>query len=65
MEISKLSIFDEAITLTEKKYTELRMTNKMSKCNTIIINHDNKSFWFSNEKTALFTLNLFNTINSI
>jgi hypothetical protein len=63
MEIFKENILDKAIELTDIKYRELKRTNSLEECTSIIVHHINESFWFSDENTADLTLNLFNTSN--
>ena len=50
------NIFTNAIHLQEnRKYKELGTTKKYDECNVLIVDHANKTFWFTTSGTAQHT----------
>ena len=52
MEAIYQNIFSKAQELIHKNYEEKNATFKLSKCNTILINHRAKSFWYTIKSDA-------------
>ena len=51
MKLITKNIFKEARELSEKKYEELKATDKMMNCDALAVCHKNKSFWLTTKKT--------------
>ena len=50
------NIFTNAIHLQEnRKYKELNPTKKYGECNVLIVDHENKTFWFTKNETLEHT----------
>ena len=50
MELVSRNITDKAEELTSMRYTEKAPDFGYSKCNSVLINHTNKTFWFTNRE---------------
>lgn len=61
MEIISTDIYGKSAELTEKGYKELRRTDKMTKCDRIIVSHKNNNFWFTTKKIGEQTLAKYNS----
>tara|TARA_R110002020_G_C16311651_1_gene773904 strand:- start:4845 stop:5051 length:207 start_codon:yes stop_codon:yes gene_type:complete len=54
-------IYENAVKLSEVKgYKEKQSTLPYHLCNSILVDHNQKAFWFTDKKTAQHTLSLNN-----
>ena len=47
MELISKNIFKKASELVDLKYQEIEMTHPLSKCDSILINHSNKTYQYT------------------
>lgn len=57
MELVSRNIMDKAISLSEKNYQETDANFKLSECDSVLINHPNKQFWFTKRSFAESIIN--------
>lgn len=59
MELISRNIFDKAVELGDKHYTELKISAIWNKVDSIIINHANKTYWFTDLEDAKHIIKFF------
>ena len=54
-------IYENAVKLEEiEKYKQKQPTMPYHLCNALVVNHTNRTFWFTNQETAEHTLSINN-----
>lgn len=58
MELVSRNIFEKAEELRKMNYKEKKKNFPLAECDSILINHNNQTFWFTSREQGEFVMNL-------